>query len=81
LLAALASGKVMLGLFTVLVFSVGFASVLVAVGIAAAVLGDLVVGWLDSRWIGRLQIAAAALIILVGMVLTANAARTLKTLA
>ena len=81
LLAALASGKVMLGLFTVLVFSVGFASVLVAVGIAAAVLGDLVLGWLDSRWIGRLQVAAAALIILVGMVLTANAARTLKTLA
>jgi nickel/cobalt transporter (NicO) family protein len=81
LLAALASGKVMLGLFTVLVFSLGFASVLVAVGIAAAVVGDVVLGWLDNRWVGRLQLAAAALIILVGVVLTVNAARTLKTLA
>src|SRR5437016_704522 len=70
LLAALASGKVMLGLFTVLVFSLGFASVLVVVGIAAAVAGDLVLGWLDTRWVGRLQVAAAAVIILVGVVLT-----------
>jgi len=81
LLAALASGKVMLGLFTVLVFSLGFASVLVVVGIAAAVAGDLVLGWLDTRWVGRLQVVAAAVIILVGVVLTVNAARTLKTLA
>ncbi len=77
LLAALASGKVMLGLFTVLVFSLGFASVLVVVGIAAAMVGDLVLGWLDSRWVGRLQVAAAALIVLVGLVLTVTAARTL----
>jgi len=77
LLAALASGKVMLGLFTVLVFSLGFASVLVIVGIAATVAGNLVLGWLDSRWVGRLQVAAAALIVLVGLVLTVNAARAL----
>jgi len=81
LLAALASGKVMLGLFTVLVFSLGFASVLVVVGIAAAMVGDLVLGWLDNRWVGRLQVAAAALIVLVGLVLTVNAARTLTALA
>lgn len=81
LLAALASGKVMLGLFTVLVFSLGFASVLVAVGIAAAVVGEFVLGWLDNRWVGRLQVATAALIVLVGVVLTVNAARTLKALA
>jgi len=77
LLAALASGKVMLGLFTVLVFSLGFASVLVVVGIAAAIVGDLVLRWLDSRWMGRLQVATAALIVLIGLVLTVSAARTL----
>jgi nickel/cobalt exporter len=77
LLAALASGKVMLGLFTVLVFSLGFASVLVVVGIAAALVGDLVLRWLDSRWMGRLQVATAALIVLIGLVLTVSAARTL----
>jgi nickel/cobalt transporter (NicO) family protein len=81
LLAALASGKVMLGLFTVLVFSIGFASVLVIVGIASAVAGDLILGWLDSRWVGRLQVAAAALIVLVGVVLTVSAARTLTAVA
>jgi nickel/cobalt transporter (NicO) family protein len=81
LLAALASGKVMLGLFTVLVFSIGFASVLVIVGIAAAIAGDLILGWLDSRWVGRLQVAAAALIVLVGVVLTVSAARTLTAVA
>jgi hypothetical protein len=36
-----------------------------------------VLGWLDSRWVGRLQVAAAALIVLVGLVLTVTAARTL----
>jgi nickel/cobalt transporter (NicO) family protein len=77
LLAALASGKVMLGLFTVLVFSLGFASVLVVVGIAAALVGDLVLRWLDSRWMGRLQVATAVLIVLIGLVLTVSAARTL----
>jgi nickel/cobalt transporter (NicO) family protein len=81
LLAALAGGKVMLGLFTVLIFSLGFACVLVAVGVAAALVGDLVLMWLDSRWIGWLQITAAALIVLVGLVLTVNALRTLATLA
>ena len=78
LLAALASGKVMLGLFTVLVFSLGFASVLVVVGIAAAIVGDLALRWLDSRWMGRLQLATAALIVLIGLLLTVSAARTLK---
>jgi len=81
LLAALASGKVMLGLFTVLVFSLGFASVLIVVGIAATIIGDLVLGWLDNRWVNWLQVAAAALIVLVGLVLTVNAARALTAVA
>jgi len=80
LLAALASGKMMLGLFTVLTFSVGFASVLVLVGIVAALVGDLVLEWLDSRWMGWLQIGTAVLIVLVGVVLTVNAVRSLAAL-
>jgi nickel/cobalt transporter (NicO) family protein len=80
LLAALASGKVMLGLFTVLLFSLGFASVLVLVGIIAARVGSLVLAWLDSRWMSWLQVGTAALIVLVGVVLTVNAVRTVTGL-
>jgi nickel/cobalt exporter len=80
LLAAIASGKLVLGLFTVVVFSLGFASVLVVVGIVAARVGQVVLQWLSSRWIGRLQIGAALVIVGVGLVLTANAWRVLATL-
>src|SRR5215831_235088 len=76
LLAALASGKLILGLLTVLVFSVGFASVLIVVGIVAARVGQLILTWLSSRWVGWIQIGAALLILVVGLVLTANAWRT-----
>ena len=77
LLAALASGKLILGLLTVLVFSVGFASVLIVVGLVAARVGQLILTWLSSRWVGWIQIGAALLILVVGLVLTANAWRTL----
>ena len=77
LLAAIASGKLILGLLTVLVFSLGFASVLVVVGVVAARVGQLILVWLSSNWIGWVQIGAAVLIIGVGLVLTANAWRTL----
>jgi nickel/cobalt exporter len=77
LLAAIASGKLILGLLTVLVFSLGFASVLVVVGLVAARMGQLILAWLSSRWIGWVQIGAAVLIIVVGLVLTASAWRTL----
>src|SRR5215471_12471966 len=77
LLAALASGKLILGLLTVLVFRVGFASVLIAVGLVAARVGQLILTWLSSRWVGWIQIGAALLILVVGLVLTANAWRTL----
>ena len=80
LLASIASGKLMLGLFTVLVFSLGFASVLVAVGVVAARVGQLVLTWLSSRWIAWLQVGAALLIVSVGIVLTVNAWRTVATL-
>ena len=77
LLAAIASGKLILGLLTVLVFSLGFASVLVIVGLVAARVGQLILVWLSSRWIGWVQIGAAVLILGVGLVLTTNAWRTL----
>ena len=44
LLAALSSGKVLLGLLTVVVFSLGFAATLVVVGIVAAKVGQRVLG-------------------------------------
>jgi nickel/cobalt transporter (NicO) family protein len=76
LLAALASGRLILGLLTVLVFSLGFASVLVVVGVVAARVGQLILAWLSSRWIAWVQIGAALMILAVGLVLTANAWRT-----
>src|SRR5205809_268518 len=80
LLAAISSGKLVLGLFTVVVFSVGFASVLVVVGVVAARVGQLVLAWLSSRRIAWVQIGAALLIVGVGLVLTANAPRTITAL-
>jgi nickel/cobalt exporter len=79
LLAALANGKLVLGLLTVVVFSLGFASVLVVVGVVAARVGQLILTWLSSRWIAWVQIGAALLIVGVGLILTANAWRSLAT--
>jgi nickel/cobalt transporter (NicO) family protein len=75
LLRAIAEGKVMLGLGVVLVFSIGFAAVLVAVGIVAAAVGRRVLDWLAGPWAARLQICTSAVIVGVGVVLTALAFR------
>jgi nickel/cobalt transporter (NicO) family protein len=75
LLAALSTGRVVLGLVTVLVFSLGFAAALVAVGVVAAQVGRRVLGWLDSVWVLRLQLATTVLIIGMGVWLTAQAMR------
>jgi len=80
LLAALASGRLILGIFTVLVFSLGFASVLVVVGVVAARVGQLILAWLSSRWIAWVQVGAALVILAVGLVLTANAWRTVAAI-
>ncbi|MDO9711881.1 HoxN/HupN/NixA family nickel/cobalt transporter [Paracraurococcus lichenis] len=80
LLAAIAEGNLVLGLLTVVVFSLGFASVLVVVGVVAARLGELILTWLSSRWIAWVQIGAALLILGVGLVLTAKAWRGLAAL-
>jgi nickel/cobalt transporter (NicO) family protein len=80
LLTAIASGKLILGLFTVLVFSLGFAAVLVVVGVIAASIGHVVLTWLSSRWIAWLQVGAALTIVGVGLILSVNAWRTVATM-
>jgi nickel/cobalt exporter len=80
LLAQLAKGKVMLGLAGVLVFSIGFAATLVLVGIVAAKVGERILDWLAGQWAMRLQIGTSLLIIIVGAVLTFNAAVLVATL-
>ena len=80
LLGALSSGKVLLGLVTVVVFSLGFAATLVVVGIVAAKVGEKVLDWLASIWMIRLQIATSLLIVGMGVVLTIRAASELATL-
>ena len=80
LLGALSSGQVMLGVVTVLVFSLGFAATLVVVGLVAAKVGGRILEWLSSIWAVRLQIATTLLILGVGVVLTAGAAYRLAAL-
>ena len=80
LLGALSSGKVMLGLVTVVVFSLGFAATLVVVGIVAAKVGEKVLDWLASIWMVRLQIATSLLIFGMGVVLTIRAVSELAAL-
>jgi nickel/cobalt transporter (NicO) family protein len=73
LLAALSSGKVLLGLVTVVVFSLGFAATLVVVGVIAAQVGQKILGWLSGIWAVRIQIATTLLILAMGVVLTIRA--------
>ena len=80
LLGALSSGKVLLGMVTVVVFSIGFAATLVVVGIVAAKVGEKVLDWLASIWMIRLQIATSLLIVAMGVVLTVRAVSELSAL-
>ena len=80
LLAALSSGKVLLGLMTVVVFSLGFAATLVVVGIVAAKVGEKVLKWLSSIWMVRVQILTTLLIVGMGVVLTIRAVSELAAL-
>jgi len=73
LLAAIAAGKLVLGLLTVLVFSLGFASVLVVVGTLVGRLGQSALSRIDLRWVDWLQVATAVAITAVGLVMTAGA--------
>ena len=80
LLSALAHGQIMLSLGTVLVFSLGFASTLVGVGVVAATMGQVVLAWLSGPWVARLQTGTALLLIVVGVVLTISAWRLVSAL-
>ena len=73
LLAALSSGRVLLGLATVVVFSLGFATTLVVVGVIAAQVGQKILGWMSGIWAVRIQIATTLLILGMGVVLTIRA--------
>ncbi len=52
----------------------------IVVGLVAARVGQLVLTWRSSRWIAWLQVAAALLIVCVGLVLTVSAWRTVTAL-
>ena len=80
LLGALSSGQVMLGVVTVLVFSLGFAATLVVVGVVAAQVGQKILEWLSSIWAVRLQVATTLLILGMGVVLTVGASYRLAAL-
>ncbi len=81
LLAALAEGKVMLGMTMAVVFSIGFATTLVVVGVVAAKVGSKILDWLAGVWAMRLQVGTSLLIVVVGVVLSFNAIRLLRSLA
>jgi len=81
LLNALAQNKVMLGLGTVVVFSIGFAATLVVVGVVAAKVGQKILDWLAGPWAMRLQVGTSLLIVVVGAILSFGAWRTLSSLA
>jgi nickel/cobalt exporter len=70
LIRALTDGQVILGLIGVFVFSLGFAAVLVAVGVVAAAVGKRLLDWLTGPRAARLQLGMSALIVLVGVFLT-----------
>ena len=70
LIRALTDGQVILGLIGVFVFSLGFAAVLVAVGVVAAAVGKRLLDWLTGPRAALLQLGMSVLIVLVGVVLT-----------
>ena len=75
LLAAIANGRLVLGLLTVVVFSLGFATVLVVVGTVVARLGQSALGHVvrEPRWLDWLQIGTASVVTVVGLLMTINA--------
>jgi nickel/cobalt transporter (NicO) family protein len=78
LLAQLAQGKLMLGLGVVLLYSIGFAGVLVLVGAVAAKAGQRILDWMTGDWADRFRFGTAVLIAVVGAYLTMGAWRTLQ---
>ncbi len=77
MLAAISTGKLVLGLFTVLVFSLGFASVLVLAALAVGRFGHWALARVSARWVDRAQTLTAVVVVVVGGVMTLGAARQL----
>jgi nickel/cobalt exporter len=76
LLSALASGRLVLGLLTVLIFSLGFASVLVLTGLLVGRAGAYALERVSGGpWLERLRAGSAVVIAGYGLVLTALALR------
>jgi nickel/cobalt exporter len=80
LLAALASGKLVLGLLSVLVFSLGFASVLVVVGTVVGQVGTAVFRPVTPRALAWVTVGTSIVIILVGSAMTVGAWRQVSDL-
>ncbi len=80
LLAAIANGTLVLGLMTVLVFSLGFASVLVVVGVVAARAGRVVLDRVSPRWTRYLALVTAVTVVVMGAVMTGSAVSTLAAM-
>lgn len=81
LMSYVVKGQVIAGLAGVLSFSLGFALVLVAVGVVAAVVGRRIMDWLVGVWAARFQLATSFVIVVVGFILTYFAWRQLSQLA
>ena len=78
LLAAVGAGRLGEGLTYILLFSVGLAAVLIAVGIAVVSAGKLAGRFLDAkRFARKISIASAALITLIGVATLLNSIRHL----
>ena len=78
LLAAVGAGRLGEGLTYILLFSVGLAAVLIAVGIAVVSAGKLASRFLDAkRFARKISIASAALITLIGVATLLNSIRHL----
>ena len=76
LLAAVASGRLGEGLTYILLFSLGLASVLIAIGIAVVTAGKFASRFLDAkRFARKMSIGSAALITLIGLVTVVNSIR------
>ena len=78
LLAAVGSGRLGEGLTYILLFSLGLAAVLIAVGIAVVSAGKFASRFLDAkRFARKISIASAALITLIGIATLLNSIRHL----
>jgi nickel/cobalt exporter len=73
LLGAASSGRPAWGVGLVIVFSLGLATVLIAVGLVVVKAGDLSRRWIgDRRWTSRVPVVTACLVLLLGLVLCAR---------